>query len=64
MDAAGFGVFNFTLFSHNLVKDLDVSASVYNLLDEHYADPSTSAHLQDQIPQSGRSFRINLTYHF
>src|SRR5207249_12318482 len=33
MDAAGFGVFNFTLFSHNLVKNLEFSASVYNLLD-------------------------------
>jgi outer membrane receptor for ferrienterochelin and colicins len=64
MDAAGFGVFNFTLFSHNLVKNLEFSASVYNLLDESYADPSTRFHLQDQFPGDGRSIRLKLTYRF
>ena len=63
-DAAAFGVFNFTLFSHNLVKNLEFSASVYNLLDESYADPSTRFHLQDQLPRDGRSFRLKLTYRF
>ena len=63
-DVAGFGVLNFTLFSQNLLKNLEVSASVYNLLDQQYADPATRFHLQDQIPQDGRSFRVKLTYRF
>jgi iron complex outermembrane receptor protein len=60
----GFGVLNFTLFSQNLLKNLEFSASVYNLLDESYADPATRNHLQDEIPQDGRGFRLKLTYRF
>jgi outer membrane receptor for ferrienterochelin and colicins len=64
VDAKGFGVLNFTLFSQNLVKNLEVSASIYNLLDQSYADPSTRYHLQDQLPRDGRSFRLKLSYRF
>ncbi|MBI3879790.1 MAG: TonB-dependent receptor, partial [Verrucomicrobia bacterium] len=63
-DAGGFGVVNFTLFSQNLLKNLEVSASVYNLLNAHYSDPSSRFHLQDQIGRDGRSFRVKLTYRF
>jgi iron complex outermembrane receptor protein len=64
VDTDGFGVLNFTLFSQNLLKNLEASASVYNLLNESYADPSTRFHLQDQLPRDGRTFRIKLTYRF
>jgi len=64
VDTDGFGVLNFTLFSQNLLKNLEASASVYNLLGESYADPSTRFHLQDQLPRDGRSFRIKLSYRF
>ena len=63
-DVSSFGVFNVTLFSQNIVKNLEFSASVYNVLGQHYADPATRFHLQDQIPQDGRTFRIKLTYRF
>jgi iron complex outermembrane receptor protein len=63
-DAGGYGVVNLTLFSQNLVKRLDISASVYNLLDQSYSDPSTPQHVQNVIPQNGRAFRIKLTYRF
>jgi outer membrane receptor for ferrienterochelin and colicins len=63
-DAAGFGLINFTLFSQNLVKNLDLSASVYNLLDKRYGNPATPFHQQDIIEQDGRSFRVKLTYRF
>lgn len=64
MDANGYGVFNFTLLSRNLVKSLEISASVYNLLDESYADPATRYHQQDQLPRDGRTFRLKLSYRF
>ena len=64
VDTDGFGILNFTLFSQNLLKNLEASASVYNLLGESYADPSTRFHLQDQLPRDGRSFRIKLSYRF
>ena len=60
----GFGVLNFTLFSQHLIKNLEASASIYNLLDRHYADPATPFHLQQTIAQDGRTFRLELTYHF
>ncbi len=63
-DASGFGVVNFTLFSQNLVKNLEFSGSVYNLLDTSYSDPATRFHHQDLIPQDGRTFRVKLTYRF
>jgi iron complex outermembrane receptor protein len=62
--AGGFAVVNFTLFSQNLLKNLDISASVYNLLDRHYVDPATQFHLQDTIAQDGRTFGVKLTYRF
>jgi iron complex outermembrane receptor protein len=63
-DAPAYGTVNLTLFSQNLVKGLDLSASVYNLFDKHYSDPSTPFHEQPLIEQDGRSFRVKLTYRF
>ena len=63
-DAEGFGIVNFTLFSRELLKGLELSASVYNLLDQKYDDPSTPFHRQDLIEQDGRTFRVKLTYRF
>ena len=63
-EAGGFGVVNLTLFSQNLIKNLEFSASIYNLLDSRYGDPASSFHTQDLIQQDGRSFRVKLTYRF
>ena len=63
-DVSGFAVVNLTLFSQNLLKGLDVSASVYNVLDKRYSDPSSPFHQQASIEQDGRSFRLKLTYRF
>jgi iron complex outermembrane receptor protein len=63
-DSPGYAVVNFTLFSQNLIKNLDASASIYNLLNNKYDEPSTPFHLQNVIQQDGISFRIKLTYHF
>jgi iron complex outermembrane receptor protein len=49
VQAGGFTVVNFTLFSQNLLKNLDVSATVYNLLDRHYVDPASQFHVQDRF---------------
>jgi outer membrane receptor for ferrienterochelin and colicins len=63
-DASGFAVVNFTLFSRNLVKNLEASASVYNLFDTTYFDPASRFHQQHVIQQDGRTFRLKLTYRF
>lgn len=62
---SGYGVVNLTLFAQKLVKGLEFSTSVYNLLDRHYYDPANPAiHALNAIPQDGRSFRVKLTYRF
>lgn len=63
-DASGFGVLNFTLFSRNIIENLDFSVSIYNLLDTKYSDPASRFHLQDKIERDGRHFRMKLTYLF
>jgi iron complex outermembrane receptor protein len=57
-------VANLTLFSRNLLKGLEISASVYNLFDREFGDPGSEEHLQDIIMQDGRTFRVKLTYSF
>ena len=63
-DAASYGIVNLTLFSQNLVKNLEFSATIYNLLDRKYSDPASRYHTQDLIEQDGRSFRLKMTYRF
>ena len=55
---------NLTLFSKNILKGLELSASVYNLLDKKYHDSGAAEHLQDAIEQDGRTVRVKLTYSF
>lgn len=62
--AGAYTLVNFTLFSRELVKNLEVSASVYNLFNTHYLDPASNFHVQDLIPQEGRTFRVKATYRF
>ena len=61
---SGFSVFNATLLGHALGKHMDLSASVYNLLDKKYFDPGRPEDVQDAIQQDGRSFRIKITGRF
>ena len=55
---------NLTFLGQDLLKGLEVSASIYNLFDQEYRDPGSEEHQQDVIEQDGRSFRLKLTYGF
>jgi len=59
-----FWLLNTTLFSQKLVKGLEFTASVQNLLDQSYAYPGSSVHPMAEIPQLGRTFWLKLTYQF
>jgi iron complex outermembrane receptor protein len=63
-EAGGAGVVNLTLLGKNLVKNLEFSTSVYNILGRRYSDPASQFHVQDLIEQDGRSFRVKLTYRY
>ncbi len=60
----GFPIFNVTLLGHTLGRHLDLSASVYNILDQKYFDPGRPEDVQDAIQQDGRSYRIKFTSRF
>jgi len=62
--AGGYAVTDFTLSGRRLLPGLEVSASVYNLFDKAYADPGGQEHVQDTLPQDGRSFRVKVTASF
>ena len=62
--AKSFYITNLTLFSRNLLKNLEASVSIYNLLDKDYGDPGSEEHVQDILRQDGRTFRVKLTYRF
>ncbi|HJV65300.1 MAG TPA: TonB-dependent receptor [Geomonas sp.] len=60
----GYVVVNLTLFSKELVKGLELSASVYNIFNNKYGDPGSSEHRQAVITQDGRTVRAKITYRF
>lgn len=60
----GYGITNLTLSSKKLYEQLELSASIYNVFDKHYADPASEEHEQSNIVQDGRNFRVKATYTF
>jgi iron complex outermembrane receptor protein len=62
--ADGAGVVNLTLLAPKLVKGMEISGSVYNLFDKAYGVPGGEEHVQNVIPQDGRSFRLKVTASF
>ena len=48
---------NFTLFTRNVSKRWEVSASLYNAFNQKYADPAGNGLVENIIAQDGRSFR-------
>lgn len=59
-----FCLVDLTLFGANLAPGLDLSASIYNLLDDRHSFPGSPEHTEDRIPQLGRTFRLKLNYRF
>ena len=62
--ADAYWLLNGTLFSAQLSKGLELSASVYNIFDRRYAFPVDSGFRQSTIEQDGRTFRLKLTYRY
>lgn len=54
-------VLNATWLRKNLGRRLDVSASVYNLLNSAIFDPGAQQHVENMLRQPGRGFRVKLT---
>ena len=55
---------NFTLFTRNVLKRWEISASLYNAFNQKYTDPSGNGLTEDLLVQDGRSFRVKIGYKF
>lgn len=58
----GYWLVNATLFSRELAKGLEVSASIYNLLGTRYYHATGDDIAGEVARQDGRSFRVKLAY--
>ncbi len=63
-DTQDFYITNITLYTQRIVKNFELSASVYNLFDVKYGDPVSQDFAQQSIVQDGRTYRLKLTYVF
>jgi outer membrane cobalamin receptor len=61
-EAPGVLIPNLTLFSTGVLKNVELSGSIYNVFNHSYGDPGSEEHRQDTILQDGRTFGIKLTY--
>jgi iron complex outermembrane receptor protein len=57
-----FTVVNVTVLRKKIEGRGTISASVYNLLGKRYADPAPGANPELQIPQDGRTFRVEASW--
>jgi iron complex outermembrane receptor protein len=55
---------NITLFSRDVLKRWEISASLYNAFNQKYNDPAGNGLVEDAIPQDGRTFRFKVGYKF
>jgi len=63
-EISGYWVANATLRIRELAPRLELSASLYNLFNRDYDDPSGTGLAQEQVEQDPLGFRIQLTWRF
>ena len=61
---SSFPIVDFDLYGQKIAKHLDLSVSVYNLLNKTYYDPPSSGDPESSIQQDGRAFRVKMTWRF
>jgi len=61
---SGYFLLNGTIYSRELVRNLELSAGVYNLLDSRYRTPVGADYVPESVEQIGRTFRVKVTYRF
>jgi iron complex outermembrane receptor protein len=62
--SAAYVVPNVTLFTRDLLKGWEFSASLYNVFNHKYADPAGNGLAENVLFQDGRNFRIKAGYRF
>ena len=64
VELGGQNVTDVTLTSTKLLRRSELSASIYNIFNRHVCVPGAEEHLQESIPQVGRTWRIKVTRTF
>jgi iron complex outermembrane receptor protein len=64
VELGSYVVANATVLAQNLLKNLNVSVSVYNLSNKFYADPAGVELTEGSVAQDGRTAQLQLTYRF
>ena len=47
-----------------LGRSFEFTANLRNVFNTSYQDPASPQHVQDAIPQNGRTFRVGLTWKY
>lgn len=63
-DLSAYGLVNLSLTARNFWKNLVLQATVYNLFDKQYHDPSPAGTMESDLPREGRSFLLTARYSF
>ncbi|MGR3219175.1 MAG: TonB-dependent receptor plug domain-containing protein [Candidatus Anammoxibacter sp.] len=61
-DSPGYAIVNFTLVVKDFFKGMKAKASLFNLFDKDYNDPSPINTIPTDLPRPGRTFYIELGY--
>lgn len=63
-DVPSYWTVNLTLLAKEIIKNLELSGTVYNLFDRKIEDPTSSEFRQKELVQDGISFRVKACYRF
>lgn len=63
-EADAYSLVNLTVNVPDVWGGMSLASSVYNLFDENYGDVGSEEHIQSEIPQDGRTYRMKAYYQF
>lgn len=63
-ESPGFALMNLTVTAKEIFHGLSLNASLYNLLDKDYSDPSPLNTVPGDVPRPGRNFFLELEYKY
>ncbi len=61
-DSSGYALVNLTLITGKFFKDMGIKASLFNLLDKDYSDPTPINTIPTDLPKPGRTFFFELSF--
>jgi len=63
-EADAYSLVNLTMNVPEVWGGMSLAGSVYNVFDENYGDVGSEEHIQTEIPQDGRTYRMKAYYQF